>query len=106
MGGFLVSTDAYAIPLAPLGRGSDTIGGTKLQQPSLKQVQVLPAEAKAALSPHAVHSYTLQMTGPTTSQSATQDVLAKDLTEGQYFVTGDLTPEVFADDCRQMLVAA
>lgn len=34
-----------------------------------------------------------------------QDVLAKDLIEGQYFVTGDLTPEVFADDCRQMLVA-
>ena len=70
MGGFLVSTDAYAFPLAPLGRGSDTIGGPKLQQPSLKQVQVLPAKVKTALSFHAVHSYTLQVTGPTTSPGA------------------------------------
>lgn len=31
-----------------------------------------------------------------------QDILARDLAEGQYFVTGDLTPEVFADDCRQI----
>lgn len=30
---------AVALPLAPLGRGSDTIGGPKLQQPALKQVQ-------------------------------------------------------------------
>jgi len=41
-GSFLVGKDAQAIPLAPLGKGSDTIGGPKLQQPSLKQVQVLP----------------------------------------------------------------
>ena len=40
-GSFLVGKDAQAIPLAPLGKGSDTIGGPKLQQPSLKQVQVL-----------------------------------------------------------------
>eukprot|EP01025_Chloroclados_australasicus_P055705 TRINITY_DN6810_c0_g1_i6.p2 TRINITY_DN6810_c0_g1~~TRINITY_DN6810_c0_g1_i6.p2 ORF type:complete len:262 (-),score=13.99 TRINITY_DN6810_c0_g1_i6:397-1119(-) len=26
--------------------------------------------------------------------------LEKDLKEGQYFVTGNLTPEIFADDCR------
>lgn len=32
-----------------------------------------------------------------------QDILRRDLAEGQYFITGDLTPEVFADDCRQML---
>ena len=31
-----------------------------------------------------------------------QDILARDLAEGQYFVTGDLTPEVFADNCRQV----
>lgn len=30
---------AVALPLAPLGCGSDTIGGPKLQQPALKQVQ-------------------------------------------------------------------
>ena len=29
-----------------------------------------------------------------------QDILARNLTEGQYFITGDLTPEIFADDCR------
>ncbi|CAD7704920.1 unnamed protein product [Ostreobium quekettii] len=29
-----------------------------------------------------------------------KDVLAADLGERQYFVTGNLTPEVFADDCR------
>ena len=34
--------------------------------------------------------------------AAVQEILAKDLAEGQYFVTGNLTPEVFADDCRQM----
>lgn len=28
------------------------------------------------------------------------DILARNLREGQYFVTGDLTPEIFADDCR------
>ncbi|KAL0047850.1 hypothetical protein WJX82_001514 [Trebouxia sp. C0006] len=66
-GSFLDGKDAQAIPLAPLGRGSDTVGGPKLQQPSLQQVQ---------------------------------DILAKDLADGQYFVTGNLTPEVFADDCR------
>jgi hypothetical protein len=27
-------------------------------------------------------------------------VLERDLAQGQYFVTGDLTREVFADDCR------
>ncbi len=41
-GSFLHGKNAQAIPLAPLGKGSDTIGGPKLQQPSLKQVQVLP----------------------------------------------------------------
>ena len=40
-GSFLDCKDAQAIPLAPLGKSSDTIGGPKLQQPSLKQVQVL-----------------------------------------------------------------
>lgn len=34
-----VPQTAAALPLAPLGRGSDTIGGPKLQQPGLKQVQ-------------------------------------------------------------------
>jgi hypothetical protein len=28
------------------------------------------------------------------------DILARNLRDGQYFVTGDLTPEIFADDCR------
>lgn len=28
------------------------------------------------------------------------DILGRNLREGQYFITGDLTPEVFADDCR------
>ena len=41
-GSFMHSKKAQAIPLAPLGKGSDTIGGPKLQQPSLKEVQVLP----------------------------------------------------------------
>lgn len=41
-GSFLDGKDAQAIPLAPLGRGSDTVGGPKLQQPSLQQVQVPP----------------------------------------------------------------
>ena len=36
----MMSQQAAAIPLAPLGNSSDTIGGPKLQQPSLKQVQV------------------------------------------------------------------
>lgn len=39
-GVLLVCDTAQAIPLAPLGKGSDTIGGPKLQQPSLKQVRV------------------------------------------------------------------
>mmetsp|Transcript_26025 Transcript_26025/g.56771 ORF Transcript_26025/g.56771 Transcript_26025/m.56771 type:complete len:246 (+) Transcript_26025:50-787(+) len=29
-----------------------------------------------------------------------KDILAKDLSVGQYFVTGNLTREIFADDCR------
>jgi hypothetical protein len=28
------------------------------------------------------------------------EVLRRDLAEGQYFVTGKLTKEIFADDCR------
>jgi len=28
------------------------------------------------------------------------NILARNLRDGQYFVTGDLTPEIFADDCR------
>ncbi|EFN56741.1 hypothetical protein CHLNCDRAFT_144171 [Chlorella variabilis] len=32
--------------------------------------------------------------------SPEEDILARNLREGQYFVTGDLTPEIFADDCR------
>ena len=28
------------------------------------------------------------------------EVLRQDLAEGQYFVTGNLTREIFADDCR------
>ncbi len=31
-----------------------------------------------------------------------QEVLRRDLAVGQYFVTGDLTREVFADDCRRV----
>jgi len=36
-----------------------------------------------------------------TGQSAEQvkDILARDLSEGMYFVTGNLTKEIFADDC-------
>ncbi|EFJ42095.1 hypothetical protein VOLCADRAFT_97844 [Volvox carteri f. nagariensis] len=30
----------------------------------------------------------------------TQEILRHDLAEGQYFVTGKLTREIFADDCR------
>ncbi|KAG2427637.1 hypothetical protein HXX76_012288 [Chlamydomonas incerta] len=37
-------------------------------------------------------------TGLTAEEVA--DVLRRDLEVGQYFVTGDLTREVFADDCR------
>jgi len=29
-----------------------------------------------------------------------RDILARNLREGQYFITGDLTPEIFADNCR------
>ncbi|MEW5304681.1 MAG: hypothetical protein WDW36_007275 [Sanguina aurantia] len=29
-----------------------------------------------------------------------KDILERDLAVGQYFVTGDLTQEIFADDCR------
>ncbi|GMH37595.1 hypothetical protein BSKO_05468 [Bryopsis sp. KO-2023] len=29
-----------------------------------------------------------------------KDVLEKDFTERKYFITGNLTPEIFADDCR------
>ncbi|KAL3145504.1 hypothetical protein ABBQ32_003328 [Trebouxia sp. C0010 RCD-2024] len=56
-----------AIPLAPLGKRTDKVGGDKLEMPTVDQVK---------------------------------DVLRRDLSEGQYFVTGNLTPEVFADDCR------
>ena len=28
------------------------------------------------------------------------DILTRNLRDGQYFVTGDLTPEIFADNCR------
>lgn len=31
-----------------------------------------------------------------------QEVLRRDLAVGQYFVTGDLTREIFADDCRRV----
>lgn len=33
------SQQAAALPLAPLGRGTDTVGGPKLQKPALKEVQ-------------------------------------------------------------------
>jgi len=39
--------------------------------------------------------------GQTAAQVA--EVLAADLAERQYFVTGNLTPEIFADDCRRAL---
>jgi len=29
-----------------------------------------------------------------------KETLSRNLREGQYFITGDLTPEIFADDCR------
>lgn len=35
-----------------------------------------------------------------------KEILAKDISEGQYFVTGKLTREVFADDCRCVLARA
>ena len=34
------------------------------------------------------------------SDDQVKAILAKDLDEGQYFVTGNLTKEIFADDCR------
>lgn len=34
------------------------------------------------------------------STDEVKEILAKDISEGQYFVTGKLTREVFADDCR------
>lgn len=40
VGGSAFSYSAAAIPLAPLGKGTDTVGGAKLPQPSLRQVQV------------------------------------------------------------------
>ncbi|KAL4443958.1 hypothetical protein ABPG75_011695 [Micractinium tetrahymenae] len=33
------------------------------------------------------------------SAEQVKDILARNLREGQYFVTGDLTPEIFDDDC-------
>eukprot|EP00854_Cymbomonas_tetramitiformis_P006486 gene6486-7776_t len=34
------------------------------------------------------------------SAAEIKDILSDDLTVGQYFVTGNLTKEIFADDCR------
>ena len=48
-GSLLICNTAQALPLAPLGRGSDTIGGPKLQNPSLKQVQVVHKISTLAL---------------------------------------------------------
>lgn len=39
-----------------------------------------------------------KLTGLTVQE--VKDILERDLRDGQYFVTGDLTLEVFADDCR------
>ncbi|GAB4818337.1 hypothetical protein N2152v2_005383 [Parachlorella kessleri] len=39
-----------------------------------------------------------KLTGLTVEQ--VKDILARDLSAGQYFVTGNLTREVFADDCQ------
>ena len=39
-----------------------------------------------------------KVTGLSADQVA--DILARNLRDGQYFITGDLTPEIFADDCR------
>ena len=63
----ITSTPSQALPLAPLGKVEQHVGGNKL----------------TGLSPEEV-----------------ANVLARNLREGQYFVTGDLTPEIFADDCR------
>ena len=39
-----------------------------------------------------------KLTGLTPQQVA--DILARNLREGEYFITGDLTPEIFDDSCR------
>ena len=57
----------HALPLAPLGNVSDSIGGPK----------------RAHLAPQQI-----------------ADILAHDLRDSQYFITGKLTYEIFADDCR------
>jgi hypothetical protein len=37
---------------------------------------------------------------PRLPSAQAQEVIARDLRDGQYFVTGDLSKEIFADDCR------
>eukprot|EP00898_Chlorokybus_atmophyticus_P009054 jgi/Chlat1/914/Chrsp108S01423 len=36
----------------------------------------------------------------TAAAAAAADILERDLRDGQYFITGDLTPSIFADNCR------
>ena len=94
---------AEALPLAPLGRGSDTIGGPKLQQPALKDVMASSACTICLSQVATGHSSCCLGTALACMSPCLnlQDILERDLAEGQYFVTGNLTPEVFADDCRQ-----
>lgn len=103
MGLLIKPETSEALPLAPLGRGSDTIGGPKLQQPALRDVKASTA-CTISLSPIAAGHPDCWLGAARACKSPCfnlQDILERDLAEGQYFVTGNLTPEVFADDCRQ-----
>lgn len=92
--------EVFAIPLAPLGKRTDKVGGDKLEMPTADQVKV-----KVGLSWYTttIMGYIQTLLHLSQSMLLLQDILRRDLAEGQYFITGDLTPEVFADDCRQML---
>lgn len=92
------SYEVSAIPLAPLGKRTDRVGGDKLQMPTVDQVKVTAASWYTMRYGICSYAHTLSQ-----SMLLLQDILRRDLAEGQYFITGDLTPEVFADDCRQML---
>ena len=83
---------------------------TKIARLSLERrfVLALPlafaiASSSKALPLAPLGSKTAASVGPKTRGLSTQDVadlLALNLTEGQYFITGDLRQEIFDDNCR------
>jgi hypothetical protein len=124
--GSLLAGGAGALPLAPLGRVER--GGDKLRGLSVEEVKVGaapgraraggrcggPAAAAAGRRRRRRQHSTGAGSGPAAGRcgaccphspprllrARAQDILAKDLAEGQYFVTGRLSQQIFADDCR------